>query len=52
MPKKAKSPIPIEQIDEMIRTIPGVRVILDRDLAKIYGGQRASFNTRSKQSLS
>jgi len=27
----------IEQIDEMIRTIRGVRVMLDRDLAKIYG---------------
>jgi hypothetical protein len=37
MPKKPKSPIPIEQIDEMIRTIRGVRVMLDRDLAKIYG---------------
>ena len=44
MPKKAKSPIPIEQIDEMIHTIRGVRIMLDRDLAKIYGGQRASFN--------
>jgi hypothetical protein len=36
--------MPIEQIDGMIRTIRGIRVILDRDLAKIYGGQRASFN--------
>jgi hypothetical protein len=37
MPKKSKSPMLIEQIDEMIRTIRGVRVMLDRDLAKIYG---------------
>jgi ORF6N domain len=37
MPKKSKSPVSIEQIDEMIRTIRGVRVMLDRDLAKIYG---------------
>ena len=34
MPKKPKSPIPIEQIDGMIRTIRGTRVMLDRDLAK------------------
>src|SRR4029450_1991033 len=44
MPKKPKSPIPIEQIDEMIRTIRGVRVILDRDLAKIYGVPTFRFN--------
>jgi ORF6N domain len=37
MPKESKSPIPLEQIDDMIRTIRGVRVMLDRDLAKIYG---------------
>jgi len=37
MPKKPKSPIPIEEIDEMIHTIRSVRVILDRDLTKIYG---------------
>jgi hypothetical protein len=37
MAKKSESPIPIEQIDETIHTIRGVRVILDRDLAKIYG---------------
>jgi hypothetical protein len=32
--KKTKSLIAVEQIDGMIR---GVRVMLDRDLAKIYG---------------
>jgi phage regulator Rha-like protein len=37
MPKKSESPVPTEQIDEMIHTIPRVRVMLDRDLAKIYG---------------
>jgi hypothetical protein len=37
MPKKPKSPIPIEQIDGMIRTIRGTRVMLDRDPANIYG---------------
>jgi len=44
MPQKPKSPIPIEQIDEMIRTIRGVRVPVRSRPAKIYGGQRASFN--------
>jgi hypothetical protein len=49
MPKKPKSPIPIEQIDEMIRTIRGVRVILDRDLAKIYGVPTFRFNEAIKR---
>ena len=37
MPKKSESPVSVEQIDGMIPTIRGVRVMLDRDLAKIYG---------------
>jgi ORF6N domain len=49
MPKKPKPPIPIEQIDEMIRTIRGVRVILDRDLAKIYGVPTKAFNQAVKR---
>jgi ORF6N domain len=44
MPKKSKSQISIEQIDAMIRMIRGVRVILDRDLAKIYGVPTFRFN--------
>lgn len=44
MPQKSKSPVPIEQIDGMIRTIRGVRVMLDRDLAKIYGVATFRFN--------
>jgi hypothetical protein len=44
MPKKSKSPIPVENIDEMIRTIRGARVMLDRDLAKIYGVPTKAFN--------
>src|SRR5215470_16880974 len=47
--KKPKSLIPIEQIDEMIRTIRGVRVILDRDLAKIYGVPTKAFNQAVKR---
>jgi ORF6N domain len=49
MPMKPKSPIPIEQIDEMIHTIRGVRVMLDRDLAKIYGVPTFRFNEAIKR---
>ena len=37
MPKKTTASAAVEQIDRMIRTIPGTRVMLDRDLAQIYG---------------
>jgi ORF6N domain len=49
MPKKPKSPIPIEQIDGMIRMIRGTRVMLDRDLAKIYGVPTFRFNEAIKR---
>lgn len=49
MPNKPKSPIPIEQIDEMIRTIRDMRVMLDRDLAKIYGVPTFRFNEAIKR---
>jgi hypothetical protein len=49
MPKKSKSPVAVEQIDEMIRTIRGVRVMLDRDLAKIYGVPTFRFNEAIKR---
>jgi hypothetical protein len=49
MPKKPKSPIPIEHIDKMIQTIRGVRVMLDRDLAKIYGVPTFRFNEAIKR---
>ena len=42
-------PIPIEQIDGMIRTIRGTRVMLDRDLAKIYGAPTKAFNQAVKR---
>ena len=48
MPNKPKSPIPIEQIDEMVRTIRGMRVMLDRDLAKIYGAPTFRSNEAIK----
>jgi hypothetical protein len=49
MAKKTKSPIAVEQIDGMIRTIRGVRVMLDRDLAKIYGVPTFRFNEAIKR---
>src|SRR6266481_2082644 len=49
MPRKPKSLIPIEQIDGMIRTIRGTRVLLDRNLAKIYGIPTFRFNEAIKR---
>ena len=42
--RKQSPPVAVEQIDGMIRTILGVRVMLDRDLAKIYGVPTFRFN--------
>src|SRR5262245_31592124 len=47
---KSKSLVPIKQIDGMIHTIRGVRVMLDRDLAHIYGVPTKVFNLSLKQS--
>jgi ORF6N domain-containing protein len=49
MRRQSESLIPIEQIDEMIRTIRGTRVMLDRDLAKIYGVPTFRFNEAIKR---
>ena len=49
MPKQPKSPIPIDQIDAMIRTIRGTRVILERDLARIYDVPTFRFNEAIKR---
>ncbi len=49
MPKKSKSPVAVEQIDGMIHTIRGMRVMLDRDLAKIYGVPTFPFNEAIKR---
>jgi phage regulator Rha-like protein len=49
MPGKSKSLVPIEQIDGMIHTIRGVRVMLDRDLARIYGVPTKVFNQAVKR---
>src|SRR6266496_2003369 len=44
-----KVPVAVEQIDGMIRTIRGMRVMLDRDLAKIYGVPTFPFNEAIKR---
>ena len=49
MPKKTEPPVSIEQIDEMIHAIRGMRVMLDRDLAKIYGVPTFRFNEAIKR---
>jgi hypothetical protein len=49
MPKKFESPVSVEQIDRMIRAIRGVRVMLDRDLAKIYEVPTFRFNEAIKR---
>src|SRR5947208_10035439 len=49
MPKKSKLPVTVEQIDGMIHTIRGVRVMLDRDLAKIYAVPTKAFNQAVKR---
>src|SRR5438477_3525109 len=49
MPQTSESLVSVEQIDGMIRTIRGVRVMLDRDLAKIYGVPTFRFNEAIKR---
>jgi hypothetical protein len=49
MPKNSEPPVAVEQIDGMIRLIRGVRVMLDRDLAKIYGVPTKVFNQAVKR---
>jgi len=49
VPKKTTAPPAVEQIDTMIRTIRGTRVMLDRDLAQIYGVPTKVFNQAVKR---
>ena len=46
MAKKTKSPITVEQIDGMIRTVRDTRVILDSDLAKSMAFPRSASMKR------
>ena len=49
MPKKTTASAAVEQIDTMIHTIRGTRVMLDRDLAQIYGVPTKVFNQAVKR---
>ena len=44
MPKKSKEPIPIEAIVSKIIILRGTRVMLDRDLAEMYGVETRVLN--------
>jgi ORF6N domain len=46
---KKSTAITKDQIDSMIRTIRGVRVMLDSDLAQIYGVPTFRFNEAIKR---
>ncbi len=48
----AKAPAAVEQIDAMIHTIRGIRVMLDSDLAQIYGVSTSRFNEAVKRNKS
>ena len=50
MPSK-KLTLPDEAIDNMIREIRGVRVILDSDLARVYGVTTKAFNQAVKRNI-
>lgn len=44
MPRARKSPSPLSTIESVIHTVRGERVILDADLAKIYGVETRVLN--------
>jgi hypothetical protein len=44
MPRRSKTPAATSAIDSAIRTLRGERVILDADLAKIYGVETKALN--------
>jgi hypothetical protein len=46
-----KLTLPDQGIDNLIREIRGVRVILDSDLARIYGVSTKAFNQAAKRNL-
>jgi len=49
--RKELSPIPDKAINSMIRELRGVRVMLDRDLARVYGVTTKVFNQAVKRNL-
>jgi len=51
MPKKAKPPLPDEQILRTILFIRGKKVILDSDLAKLYGVETRRLNEQVRRNI-
>ena len=51
MPKASKEPIVLEPVDPLLREIRDERVILDSDLARIYGVATFRFNEAVKRNL-
>ncbi len=52
MPTSSKSLIPIERIEKSILLIRGHKVILDSDLAELYGVETKVFNQAVKRNIS
>ena len=50
--KKTDAHVSSPQFDELIYTVRGVRVMLDRDLAEIYGVATRVFNQAVKRNKS
>ena len=46
-----KLALPIEAIDDLIREVRGQNVILDSDLARVYGASTKAFNQAVKRNL-
>ena len=44
MPKKTKAVMALEPVDPLIREIRGERVMLDSDLARVYGVETKALN--------
>ena len=49
--KKKNLPVPAENIDAVIQTIRGQKIILDADLAHIYGVSTKRLNEQVKRNL-
>ncbi len=44
--------VPIEQVEKLIHLARGEKVLLDADLARLYGGRAESSRQTQRQSLS
>ena len=51
MPKKSKDLIPVEVIQAKIYLIRGHKVMLDHDLAELYGVETKVFNQAVKRNM-